>query len=76
MARCLRAAVLLVAFLMSNMVSAQPRGDVGDLVWHPRWGWPTASSPHRCLAWDGYQWLNMCYRSRTFVHPAWARFQR
>jgi len=76
MARCLQAAVLLVALLMSNAVSAQPRGDVGDWAWRPRWGWPMASSAYRCLAWDGYQWLNMCYRSRPFVYPAWARFQR
>jgi hypothetical protein len=74
MARCLRAALLLAVFLMSDVVSAQPLGGVADFAWRPRW--PVASGPHRCLAWDGYQWLNMCYRSRTFVHPAWGRFQR
>jgi len=75
MARRLGTAAL-VAFLMSNVASAQPRGDNGSLTWRPWWGWPMASSPQGCLAWDGYRWLNMCYRSRTFVHPAWARFQR
>jgi len=30
----------------------------------------------RCITWDGYRWLNMCWRSRNVVHPTWSRFHR
>lgn len=69
MARHLGTAALLVSLLISDLAWAD-----GGLS--RRRAWPVASSPHGCLAWDGYQWLNMCYRSRTFVFPWWAHFQR
>jgi hypothetical protein len=60
------AAALMLALLISNAATAQPSD--------PGWGY--YQHPSRCTAWDGYRWLNMCWRSRTFVHPTWARFQR
>jgi len=86
MKRCfvLGAQALMVALLMSNAALAQPRGDIGvsGFAWRPWWSWPLTSDPgwgyhpNRCMVWDGYRWLNMCYRSRSFYSPAWARFHR
>jgi len=59
------AAALMLA-LICNSATAQPPD--------PAWGHYQHAS--RCMAWDGYRWLNMCWHSRTFVHPAWARFRR
>jgi hypothetical protein len=39
-------------------------------------GWGYYQHPNRCMVWDGYQWLNMCWRPRAFAYPAWARLQR
>jgi hypothetical protein len=58
------AAALMLALLISNAATAQP--------WGPGWGY--YQPPNRCMVWDGYRWLNMCWRSRTFVSPAWTRF--
>jgi hypothetical protein len=68
MARHLGTAALLVSLLISHVAWADGAG-----AWRR---WPTTLRPNRCLAWDGYQLLNMCYRSPTFVFPAWAHFQR
>jgi len=68
MATHLGTAALLVSLFISHVAWADGGG-----AW--RRG-PMTSGPHRCLAWDGYQLLNMCYRSRAFVFPTWARFQR
>jgi hypothetical protein len=73
------AAALMVAVLMSDAAPAQPPYDR-----RPLWSWPLTSDPgwsyyqhpNTCMVWDGYRWLNMCWRSRTFVYPAWARFHR
>jgi hypothetical protein len=71
--RFLGAAALMLGLLMSNAATAQPRNDIAAYAWVP-WGY--YQHPNRCMVWDGYQWLNMCWRSRTFVHPAWSRFRR
>jgi len=63
--RFLGATALMLALLTSNAAVAQTRNDV------PRWGYPQLN---RCMVWDGYQWLNMCWRARTFVSPEWTRF--
>ena len=63
------AAALMLALLMSNAAAAQTRNDIASSAFV--WGY---QHPNRCMVWDGYQWLNMCWRSRTFVSPAWARF--
>jgi hypothetical protein len=70
------AAILTLALLMSNAAAAQTRNHsaAGAFAWYPWLGYH--QHPNRCMAWDGYQWLNMCWRSRTFVSPAWARFHR
>ena len=70
------AAALMLALLISNAAAAQPRNDIAAnaFAWHPWSGYYQHAD--RCMIWDGYRWLNMCWRSRTFVHPAWARFQR
>jgi hypothetical protein len=70
--RFLSAAAVMLALLMSNAAAAQTQNDIAWSAFarHP-WGYPR---PNRCMAWDGYQWLNMCWRSRAFVSPAWARF--
>ena len=65
--RFLSAAALMLALLMSNAAAAQ--------AWNVATGWGYQPL-NRCIAWDGYQWLNMCWRSRTFVTPSWARFHR
>jgi len=59
-------AVALMLALFWNAATAQPSDPAWDYYQHAS----------RCMAWDGYRWLNMCWRSRTFVHPTWARFQR
>jgi hypothetical protein len=64
--RFLSTAALMLALLMSNASAAQTRNE------GPWWGY---RPPNRCMAWDGYQWLNMCWRSRTLVSPAWTRFR-
>jgi hypothetical protein len=64
--RYLSAAALMLVLLMSNAVAAQTRNNA---LW---WDYQQLN---RCMAWDGYQWLNMCWRPRTFVGPAWTRFQ-
>ena len=69
MARHLGTAALLVSLLISDLAWA-------DGGWSQRRGSPVVSNSYGCLAWDGYQWLNMCYRSRAFIFPAWARFLR
>ena len=70
------AATLILALLMSNPAGAQPRNDIAasGFAWYPPWSY--YQHPDRCMVWDGYQWLNMCWRSRTFVRPPWARFHR
>ena len=70
------AAALMLALLMSNAVAAQTRNDkaASAFAWYPWWGYD--QHPNRCMVWDGYQWLNMCWRSRAFVFPPWARFRR
>ena len=70
------AAALMLALLMSNAAAAQVRNGTAATVfaWYPGWGYDR--HPNRCMVWDGYQWLNMCWRSRTFVSPAWTRFHR
>ena len=85
MTRCfvLGAAALMLALLTSNAAPAQPRDDISGFGWRPWWFWPLASAPcwgyycpNNCMVWDGYRWLNMCYRRPPFVRPAWARFHR
>ena len=70
------ATALTLALLMSNAAAAQARNDnaANAFAWYPWWGYN--QHPNRCMVWDGYQWLNMCWRSRTFVFPPWARFRR
>lgn len=68
------AAALMLALLMSNAATAQTRDAPVPSSGHPWWSY--YQPPNRCMVWDGYQWLNMCWRSRTFVRPAWARFNR
>ena len=70
------AAALMLALLMSNAAAAQTRNDIVPVSsrGYPLWG--DDQHPNRCMVWDGYQWLNMCWRSRIIVHPAWARFHR
>jgi len=70
------AATLMLALLMSNAAAAQMRNDIVPVSsrGYPWWGY--YQDPNHCMVWDGYQWLNMCWRSRTFVRPAWARFHR
>ena len=70
------ATALVLALLMSNAAAAQTWNDIAPVSsrGYPWWGY--YQDPNRCMVWDGYQWLNMCWRSRTFVRPAWARFQR
>jgi hypothetical protein len=72
--RLLGAAALMLVLLASNAATAQTRYDFAPTVFTPWLGY--YPHPNRCMVWDGYQWLNMCWRSRTFVHPAWSRFQR
>jgi hypothetical protein len=70
--RLLGAAAVTLALLMSNAAAAQSWNDIpGIASARAPWGY---QRPNRCMAWDGYQWLNMCWRSRTFVSPAWTRF--
>jgi hypothetical protein len=70
------AAALMLAVLMSNAAAAQTRNDIAPVSWRGYPGWGYDQHPNRCMVWDGYQWLNMCWRSRTFVRPAWAGFYR
>jgi hypothetical protein len=67
--RFLGAAAVMLALLMSNAAAAQTRDDIAGSA-STRYAW----SYQRCMVWDGYRWLNMCWRSRTFVRPAWTRF--
>jgi hypothetical protein len=73
--RFLGAAAVMLALLMSNAAAAQTRNDIAANVFagYPWWGY---QHPNRCMVWDGYRGLNMCWRSRTFVSPAWTRFHR
>jgi hypothetical protein len=57
--RSFGAAALILALLISN--AADARG----------WGY----DPSRCIVWDGYQYLNMCWHPRHVVTPPWARFR-
>jgi hypothetical protein len=70
--RFLHATALTLALVVSNAAAAQTRADIatGAFARYPGWSYRQL---HRCMAWDGYQLLNMCWRSRTFVSPAWAR---
>ena len=70
------AAALMLALLISNAAAAQTRNDIAPVFsrGYPWWGY--YQDPNRCMVWDGYQWLNMCWHSRTFVSPAWTRFHR
>jgi hypothetical protein len=70
------AAALMLALLMSNAAAAQTRTDIAAsaFAWYPWSGY--YQHPNPCMVWDGYQWLNMCWRPRTFVRPAWGRFHR
>ena len=72
--RILAATALMLTVLMSSAV-AQTRNDIAANVFagHPWWGY---QHPNRCMVWDGYQWLNMCWRSRSIVRPAWTLFHR
>jgi hypothetical protein len=70
---------LVVGLLASSAASAQPRDDI-DLT---GFGWRVAPDPgwsdrhrYRCWVWDGYRWVNMCYRGRAYVTPPWMRFHR
>ena len=69
-------AALMLALLMSNAAAAQTRNDFapGVFAGYPWLGY--YQHPDPCMVWDGYRWLNMCWRSRKFVFPAWARFHR
>jgi len=64
--RSLSAAALMLVLLMSNAAAAQ--------TWNVA-PWRGYRQPDRCMAWDGYQWLNMCWRPRTFITPPWSRFR-
>jgi hypothetical protein len=78
------AAAMTLALATSNAVRAQPRNVVGvnDFAWDQWVIWPLPSDPvgihyyYGCAAWDGYRWLNMCYRSPKFVRPAYAQLHR
>jgi len=74
--RSFGAAALMLSLLISNAAAAQTRSDVaaGAFAWYPWWGY--YQQPSGCMAWDGYRWLNMCWRSRTFVSPPWSRLRR
>jgi hypothetical protein len=69
--RSFGAAALMLALLMSNVAGAQTWNNITS--GYPWWG---DQQSNRCMVWDGYQWLNMCWRARTFVRPAWTRFHR
>lgn len=68
------AATLMLALLMSNAAGAEPRNTAAGsaFAWHRG----HYQYPNPCIVWDGYQWLNMCWRSRAFAFPAWAHFHR
>jgi len=67
------AATLMLALLMSNAAAAGTRNTAGSaFAWHRA----HYQYPNPCIVFDGYQWLNMCWRSRAFAFPAWSRFQR
>jgi hypothetical protein len=70
------AAAVMLALLTSNAAPAQTRNDIApeSSPGYPWWGY--YQPLNRCMVWDGYQWLNMCWRSRTIVRPPWARFHR
>lgn len=70
------AAALMLALLISNAAAAQSRNDIAasSFAWYSPWGY--YQHPNHCIVWDGYRWLNLCWRSRTFVSPGWARFRR
>jgi hypothetical protein len=74
--RLFGAAALILALLISNVAAAQVRSDnaASAFGWYP--GWDYYQNPNPCMAWDGYRWLNMCWRSRLIVSPAWTRFHR
>ena len=69
------AAALVGALLVSNVASARNDVAASGFGWYPGRGY-YVQHPNPCVVWDGYRWLNMCWRSRTFVSPAWTRFQR
>jgi hypothetical protein len=70
------AAALMLALFISNGAAAQSRNNIAanGFARYPEWDYYQQAD--RCIVWDGYRWLNMCWRSRTFVYPAWARFRR
>jgi hypothetical protein len=72
--RLCSAAALILALLMSNVAAARNGITVSGFASYPWWGYD--QHPNRCMVWDGYRWLNMCWRARTFVSPAWTRFHR
>jgi hypothetical protein len=84
MTKCsLLGAALIFGLLVSNAAPAQARDDTGLTGWRPWWDWPLAWNfrppyhhPNRCLVWDGYQWVNLCYRGRRYFSPTWMRFHR
>ena len=67
------AAALMLGLLMSSAVAAETPNSRA-FAWYPSWGY--YQHPNPCIVWDGYRWLNMCWRSRTFVRPPWTRFHR
>jgi hypothetical protein len=72
--RLFGAALLMSALVLSNAATAQQNYIVaGGFGWYP-WGY--YQHPNHCVVGDGYRWLNMCWRSRTFVSPPWTRFRR
>jgi hypothetical protein len=69
--RSFGAAALILALLMSNAAAAQTWSNMTSIS-SRGWGY----DPSRCIVWDGYQYLNMCWRPRLVVTPPWARFLR
>jgi hypothetical protein len=74
--RLFGAAALMLALLMSNAAAAQTWSGFTPVSsrGYPWWGYD--QHPNPCMIWDGYRWLNMCWRPRLSVLPPWARFHR
>jgi hypothetical protein len=73
--RLLSAPAVMLAMLMSNAAAAQTQNDIAASAFarYPSWGY---QFPNQCMVWDGYQWVDMCWRPRAFFQPAWSRFRR
>jgi hypothetical protein len=73
--RFLSAVAVMLIMVMSNAAAAQTRSDIAAnaFAWYPSWSY---QPPNRCIVWDGYQWVDLCWRPRAFFRPAWSLFRR